>query len=372
AAAATALADAGDQDSQDPIKELLKPERPVATRCAAVNALGKLNAQGLALILSRTIHDDPAVEVRLAALEAMPDSVGPDVMVYLIELSVKGEPPPVAAAAARKLGQLRTQKSLLSLYGGGETAIAGQAVSRLMDATKAYNQMVEDAESQLNPDVHAPRKPQPYEVAAKKLSSADRAERMQAAFDLGVLADGRAEAALVAGLQDPDADIALTAADALSKLPAVKAPEKIAALLRNAAPGVRRAAARAYGKARVSSMGVSPMSSSFSADASPPSSVGATYAYPHELPIEKRHGAHLPHWTKVGATYSVTFRLADSVPSQVLEGRSARSATGAPADRWLRRSLTPRTRSSKRRLPERCRRSPARPSAPTPPSGARR
>lgn len=33
--------------------------------------------------------------------------------------------------------------------------------------------------------------------------------------------------------------------------------------------------------------------------------------------IEKRQGAYLPHWTKEGAIYSITYRLADSVPSTV-------------------------------------------------------
>ncbi len=30
--------------------------------------------------------------------------------------------------------------------------------------------------------------------------------------------------------------------------------------------------------------------------------------------IQKRMGANLPHWTADGATYSVTFRLADAIP----------------------------------------------------------
>lgn len=36
-------------------------------------------------------------------------------------------------------------------------------------------------------------------------------------------------------------------------------------------------------------------------------------------PLVVRHGANLPHWTREGATYSVTFRLADSLPQAVLE-----------------------------------------------------
>ncbi len=39
---------------------------------------------------------------------------------------------------------------------------------------------------------------------------------------------------------------------------------------------------------------------------------------PH-APVHKRHGAYLPHWTKENATYFVTFRLADSLPRQVME-----------------------------------------------------
>ncbi|MGV3616718.1 MAG: REP-associated tyrosine transposase [Fimbriimonas sp.] len=34
---------------------------------------------------------------------------------------------------------------------------------------------------------------------------------------------------------------------------------------------------------------------------------------------QKRHGANLPHWTQEGATYAVTFRLADAVPTGVQE-----------------------------------------------------
>ncbi len=33
----------------------------------------------------------------------------------------------------------------------------------------------------------------------------------------------------------------------------------------------------------------------------------------------KRTGAYLPHWTQTGATYAVTFRLADSMPNELLE-----------------------------------------------------
>lgn len=35
--------------------------------------------------------------------------------------------------------------------------------------------------------------------------------------------------------------------------------------------------------------------------------------------IKKRYGAYLPHWTRDGAWYAVTFRLWDSLPQELLE-----------------------------------------------------
>ena len=39
-----------------------------------------------------------------------------------------------------------------------------------------------------------------------------------------------------------------------------------------------------------------------------------------ESSIDKRPGRYLPHWNREGATYAVTFRLADSVPQHLAEG----------------------------------------------------
>ena len=63
-----------------------------------------------------------------------------------------------------------------------------------------------------------------------------------------------------------------------------------------------------------SSMGVPPMSST-----GIPSTDSGQALPVEELPITKRHGAKLPHWTQTGATYAVTFRLADSLPATVVE-----------------------------------------------------
>ncbi|MCK4376171.1 MAG: class I tRNA ligase family protein, partial [Candidatus Brocadiae bacterium] len=66
----------------------------------------------------------------------------------------------------------------------------------------------------------------------------------------------------------------------------------------------------------VSNMGVPPVSDT---GVSPVSDTGVPPISSEQLPIEKRHGARLPHWTQEGAAYAVTFRLGDSAPASVLE-----------------------------------------------------
>lgn len=39
-----------------------------------------------------------------------------------------------------------------------------------------------------------------------------------------------------------------------------------------------------------------------------------------QSPIHKRQGSYLPHWTRDEATYAVTFRLGDALPTEVLKG----------------------------------------------------
>ena len=42
-------------------------------------------------------------------------------------------------------------------------------------------------------------------------------------------------------------------------------------------------------------------------------------ATPESERLHIRQGAYLPHWTMNGSVYAVTFRLADSLPQQVLK-----------------------------------------------------
>jgi REP element-mobilizing transposase RayT len=51
----------------------------------------------------------------------------------------------------------------------------------------------------------------------------------------------------------------------------------------------------------------------------PPVKPAAQAALP-DPHLHTRQGAYLPHWTKEGSVYSVTFRLSDSLPKPVLEG----------------------------------------------------
>src|SRR5690606_30320603 len=55
--------------------------------------------------------------------------------------------------------------------------------------------------------------------------------------------------------------------------------------------------------------------------------------------LQIRQGAYLPHWTKSGGAYAVTFRLADSLPQEVLreleEERKRLTALASGEDRTL-------------------------------------
>jgi uncharacterized circularly permuted ATP-grasp superfamily protein/REP element-mobilizing transposase RayT len=65
----------------------------------------------------------------------------------------------------------------------------------------------------------------------------------------------------------------------------------------------------------MSSMGGSPMSVTGGPPVLTPAPASTPTSANNE--IQKRQGAYLPHWTKEGAIYAVTYRLADSVPKSV-------------------------------------------------------
>jgi len=252
AAALQTLGEFRDKNSTDTILEQLDAARPLPIRRAAIQALGRLNPQGLITYLSAIIKAPNPPELRVAAIEALPEIAPPDVMILLIEVSVKGEPSVLAAAANQKLNTLRPSQSVLSFYTGGATVRAAQEVGRVVNAAKDYNEQLEAAMGEIN-DRKQPTKtkPQPFEKAMQRLLSAERGERLQAAYDLGILADRRSDVALLRTFEDSDGDVALAAAEALSKIPGLESPQRLVPLLKNASPGTRRAAARATGLLRL-------------------------------------------------------------------------------------------------------------------------
>ena len=70
-----------------------------------------------------------------------------------------------------------------------------------------------------------------------------------------------------------------------------------------------------------------------------PAVVGATRPHFGEITIRDR--GRLPHWEKGNATYFVTFRLADSLPSAVLDRIESERASILRLARQRGRSLTP-------------------------------
>ena len=67
-----------------------------------------------------------------------------------------------------------------------------------------------------------------------------------------------------------------------------------------------------------SGCGFQPQQHRLETDATEEGSAAPTFFNPQEK-VSIKQGAHLPHWTQEGATYAVTFRLADSLPQAALE-----------------------------------------------------
>jgi hypothetical protein len=74
----------------------------------------------------------------------------------------------------------------------------------------------------------------------------------------------------------------------------------------------------------------------------PPAQEFTTYN-PH-VPVERRQGAYLPHWTQADATYAVSFRLGDSLPQPVWESFLKER------NDIIKRTLRRRARASRRTL----------------------
>jgi HEAT repeat protein len=252
-AAIQALGSVQDCEAAPLLQAQLDPARPVAVRREAVRTLGLLHKAGAQVVLTPTLKDDPALEVRLAVLDAMSGVPDPGTLIVLMQLAVRGDPPALAVAARHKLDQVRAPSTVIAFYLGPQSAALGHAVANMVAKKSAYEQNLEDALAETNPNptpavpAAPPRHVEAYEIAAHKLTAATREERLQAAYDLGVLADTRSEGPLRAALLDADQDVALAAAEALGQLKKIQEPEKIIAQLCQAAPTARLAAARACG-----------------------------------------------------------------------------------------------------------------------------
>ncbi|MBI3831192.1 MAG: protein kinase [Planctomycetes bacterium] len=250
-AAIEALAETKDARVTPAIKAQAVSDRPVPVRKAALIGYARIHPIDTGVLLFQALKNDPDESVRITAIESLNDLPDPTITLYLVKLATRAEPPALASAARQKLSELRKADSILTVYAGGRGNAAAQALGKVIVQTGDYNKQLEDAMGELDGEGKPKeRKPEPFEIAADKVLKGSPEERLQAAYDLGVLADSRAEPRLVAALLDQDADVSLAAADALGKLPAIKDTKGIEAHLANNAPGTRRAAARALGLAK--------------------------------------------------------------------------------------------------------------------------
>ena len=236
--------------------------RPDAVRRAALEAVIRLQKQGTSMVLAGVMERDPDTELRMLAIRGMGRKVEPSAMTILIRMAIRGQPRAVAEAAREKLKEIRSPDSVLSTYAGSRAGEATRALGEMLEKTGDYERQLEDALDEI-PSAKkkaSPRVSQPYEVAILRMKDGGRDQRLTAAYDLGLMARPESEEALRAALEDPEADVALAAAEALGRIPNLKASAKLIELLdagRQDRPSVRMAAARACGLVNPSPAGSS-------------------------------------------------------------------------------------------------------------------
>ena len=247
------LGEMKDAGSADAFLSAAAAGKPLALRVAAIGAYAGLKTPDRGNKIMAWLRDGPEVEVRIAAIDALGDLPDPSIQRELMRIIARGEPPLLAAAARRKLNQARNADTVLTIYAGGRGTTAMAGAAKALDQNKAHNDEIQAALDETNADTNATPAPkqappaQPFELALERLKSADRDERLQAAYDLGVLREARAEDTLRQTLADSDTDVANTAAEALGKLPPLKQAQAILDLVKSPQASTRAAAARACG-----------------------------------------------------------------------------------------------------------------------------
>jgi Rad3-related DNA helicase/REP element-mobilizing transposase RayT len=73
---------------------------------------------------------------------------------------------------------------------------------------------------------------------------------------------------------------------------------------------------------------------------SPTSGMGVSPMHSSEPVLSKREGANLPHWTRTGGIYAVTFRLADSLPAGAVQALAVEREAIRARELQQERSLT--------------------------------
>lgn len=226
--------------------------RPDAVRRAALDAVIQLQKQGTSVVLAGVMERDPDLELRLQAIRGMGRIIEPSAMTMLIRMAVRGQPRVMAEAAREKLRDIRSADSVLSIYAGSRTVEASRELADMMEKTSDYERQLEEALDEIPAAKKkaAPRASQPHEVAMLRMKDGGKDQRLTAAYDLGLMMRPESEEALRTALEDPEPDVALAAAEALGRIPKLKAPAKLLGLLDvgpQSRPSVRIAAARACG-----------------------------------------------------------------------------------------------------------------------------
>lgn len=161
------------------------------------------------------------------------------------------EEPAVAEAVEDAMARVRTQESILDLYGiKGPAASAMEGVGRVQALAAEHNRRLEDLMRGPSESAKPEEKPKPVQVLLQQLASPEPETRLAAAHDLAILGAGEAVPHLVERLADEVPAVRRAAARSLIRLGNVRRPkvEGLSALLEHDDLLVREQAAIVIGE----------------------------------------------------------------------------------------------------------------------------
>jgi tRNA A-37 threonylcarbamoyl transferase component Bud32/HEAT repeat protein len=226
------------------------------------------------------IARDPAEprELRLAAVRAVGPLAGLAVKIPLVRLKLANQADrALCLEIDRALANIAPRSLMLRVYhiaeSGEALEAASGAISKLIEKDNELARLIDEIEGEEDPTPR-PKKREPLALVLRKLRGKDPAERIEAAHDLGVIGHRDCLKPLLGALRDPEAEVALAAAEAAAPIFRAEREKDVVAVLRDAKlpAGCRGAAAHLLGRAEVRSA-AAPIAAALGAEKNVPAAV---------------------------------------------------------------------------------------------------